>query len=164
MIRLKLSITLPPMSFTIRGRTIKVDGDELALEGFTEEEANAIKTSIEDNFWEYDVSKRAAGRATWDEAFMKAVEAIHGPRFAREFSSQVEQGKICFAADDDTVLILFKDSSLAGRFIGRGGARIRLLEEALGVRIKIVSNEGRGAGEHEELRRKLHDLLNSLVP
>jgi len=161
MIHLKLSITLPSMSFTIRGRTVKVDGDNLILEGFTEEEANLIKTSIEDNFWEYDLSKRSVEKTTWDEKFMKAIETIHGSRFVREFSSQVEQGKICFAVDEENVLILFKDDTLVGRFIGRGGARIRLLEEALGVKIRVVS-EGKG-DEYGELRKKLQDLLGSLV-
>jgi len=152
--RFTLSINLPRIHIATRKGTILIDGRTLTLTGaWTPAEAERIRTSIEDNFWEYQVPEASPSLAA---------------RVANYYMNQgklayllVERGRVRVEEHHGVVRIIIPpdERNHAGRLIGRDGSLVKGLEQTLGKRVKIITEET----ETEKLKRKLDQLLKKLT-
>ncbi|MEM1696528.1 MAG: KH domain-containing protein [Desulfurococcaceae archaeon] len=150
-----MSISLPSLTIITSKGTVEVSGKTLKLVGrFSSKDAERIKTSVEDNFWEYayaytqqvDVKKRLA------DAYGKISSAL--ARVIEKCDVRVESG----------VAVIHVPESLqqyVGRLIGKQGQNIRAVEAELGMRIRVERTCP--PPEDVEMKKKLQELLRRVV-
>lgn len=152
----ELTIKLPKLKFELSRGTIEVDGKRITFKGdFTEEDADRIVMSIEDNFWEYSVSmntKKAADVKEMIAAEYSKISATLG-RIIKNCDVQVAQGKVIIHVPE-------RYSQYIGRLIGRGGANIKAIEQSLGIKISISQEK---TPEEVALKNRLRDLMKNLI-
>jgi len=150
-----MSVSLPSLTITTSKGTVEVSGKTLKLVGrFSSKDAERIKTSVEDNFWEYayaytqkvDIKKRLV------DAYGKISSTL--ARIVEKCEVRVESG----------VVVIHVPESLqqyVGRLIGKQGQNIRAVEAELGVRIKISQTSP--PPEDVAIRKRLQELLKRVV-
>jgi len=162
----KLPFKLPKME-VLHG-LVKIDGNKVILEGFKVKDAERIFISIQDNLWEYAIRNEKEEKETLEERLFSMVEQVYGVSFAMKLKMEIRMGFIDIISDGETLILYLKGDSqkLAGRLIGKQGANVKALSSKLGLKVKILTEKEvkpPERNEHEELRRRLENVLKTLV-
>ncbi|MEM4455052.1 MAG: hypothetical protein QXT28_10095 [Thermofilaceae archaeon] len=139
---------------TDRGIIEVGEGGILFRGRFGLQQMEAIRTSIEDNFWEYGYSYASAA------SIAELVKSAYGkisPRLASLL------GKCVIKLESDAVVVYAPDNETAARLIGRQGANVKLVEREVGVKVRIVVPQTLPEPPEVEMRRRLQELLKALV-
>ena len=155
----KLSIKLPKLSINTKKGTITIDGDTIQFpNSFSEEEKAKIVESIEDNFWEYQVYEFQNKNLI--DNFFSVVYTLD-PLLYMILQKDKEKVSFHFIYEDNLLLITLKENlkEYAGRLIGKQGQKIKKIQEALGVKMKVLTAEGTS----DELKNRMEELLKRLI-
>jgi predicted PilT family ATPase len=156
---MKLTIKLPKLSINTRKGIINIDGDTIEFpNGFSEEEKARIIQSIEDNFWEYQVYEFQNKNLI--DNFFSIVYTID-PLLYMILQKDKEKISFHFIYEDNLLLVTLKGNlkEYAGRLIGKQGQKIKKIQEALGVKMKVLTAEE----THDELKSRMEELLKRLI-
>lgn len=135
------------LELTVEGRAVRFKEPVDAVR------AVRIARSIEDNFWEYsvkageDLAARVARAYGEVSPFLAAI--------VMNCDVRAEGGRVVIHVPETY-------QRFVGRLIGKKGANVREVETRVGCRIKIVQ-EGAPEDETGELKRRMRELLSSLV-
>ncbi|MEM1690829.1 MAG: KH domain-containing protein [Thermofilaceae archaeon] len=139
---------------TDRGIIEVGEGEVLFRGRFGLRQMEMIRTSIEDNFWEYGYAYATASSiAELVRAAYRRVSPYLAPLLDKCVITLEEGAVVVHAPDNDT----------AARLIGRQGANVRLVEREVGLRIKIVVPQTLPEPPEVEMKRRLQELLKALV-
>ncbi|MEM2100348.1 MAG: KH domain-containing protein [Thermoproteota archaeon] len=148
-------LTLPELLINLPKGSIKICNNTVIFKGhFGNREMDRIIQSIEDNFWEYAYAQKS--RSDIKESIKNAYRKIswHLADVIEKCEVSVKDGAITIHVPDGL-------SSYVGRLIGKQGMNIRIVEDELGVKIRI--SQSAPPSEDVELKKKLQDLLKRMV-
>ena len=137
---------------------IEVDGAILFRGRFGLRQMEMIRTSIEDNFWEYGYAYATASSNAYATA--SSIRAAYR-RVSPYLASLLD--KCVITLEEGAVVVHAPDNDTAARLIGWQGANVRLVEREVGLRIKIVVPQTLPEPPEVEMKRRLQELLKALV-
>lgn len=165
---IEISYYLPKLEIQIQKGKIIIDGNKIVFNGNflpEDEDVKRIAESIEDNFWEYQIIKPSEKEKDILTKLEGAMLQVYSPNLYFSYKAYSASGvlKVNVDYENNTLLIALNDKAveLAGRFIGKGGEKIKKLQEILKMKVKIITETS--TKEEDELKKKMEDLLKRLV-